>query len=86
MKGSADVATMKHRQLMVYAEVCGWTLAHAHARSGDGASIHGYLGSGDVLPRAIAAFALAYADQTEKDYEASTQAIVDGSIEAHEQQ
>jgi uncharacterized protein (DUF2252 family) len=86
MKGSADVATMNHKQLMVYGDICGWTLAHAHARAGDASAIHGYLGSGDAFPRAIAAFALAYADQSETDYEEFTQAIADGTIEAYEQQ
>jgi uncharacterized protein (DUF2252 family) len=84
MKGSADVASMGHKQLRAYAQVCGWTLAHAHARSGDACTIRGYLGSGPVFPEAVAAFAVTYADQVEQDFEAFSQAVRDEQITAHE--
>jgi len=51
-----------------YGEICGWALAHAHARSGSPAQISGYLGKSDVFDKAIAAFAIAYADQSERDH------------------
>ena len=51
-----------------YAEICGWTLARAHARSGEPAQISGYLGKNDQFDEAIAAFAIAYADQSERDH------------------
>ena len=53
---------------MRYCELCGWALARAHARSGDPAQISGYLGTNDTFDRAIASFAEAYADQTERDH------------------
>jgi uncharacterized protein (DUF2252 family) len=67
-KGSADLETMNARKLRVYARMCGWTLARAHARSGDRAAIASYLGAGAVFDEAIAAFAEAYAEQNERDY------------------
>jgi uncharacterized protein (DUF2252 family) len=70
VKASADVDTMDAEDLMAYAALCGRTLARAHARSGDPCVIAGYLGSGGVFDRAIATFALRYADQTERDFEA----------------
>ena len=84
MKGSADVAAMDADRLLHYGEVCGWTLAHAHARSGDALAIAAYLGSGNAFSRALTEFAVAYADQNQADYEAFKQAIADGRIEAHE--
>ena len=53
-----------------HAGLCGQTLARAHARAGDAAAIAGYIGSGDALPRALAVFAEAYADQNQRDHEA----------------
>ncbi len=82
MKGSADVAVMDPERLAGYGGICGWTLAHAHARSGDSVAIHGYLGSGKSMDKAVARFALAYADQNDQDYAAFTQAIADGRVEA----
>ena len=82
MKGSADVSTMNVRRMGNYAHLCGWTLAHSHARSGDAIAIAGYLGSGEVFDRAVADFADAYADQNDRDYDAFTQAIKSGRIEA----
>jgi uncharacterized protein (DUF2252 family) len=82
MKGSANVAAMGPAQLASYASLCGWTLAHAHARSGDPLAIAGYLGSGDVFDQSVADFAFAYADQNDKDFAAFTAAIKSGKIEA----
>jgi uncharacterized protein (DUF2252 family) len=70
MKGSVDIEAMAPGDLVAYARLCGWVLARAHARSGDAAAISGYLGSGDRFDRAVAAFAEAYADQTEADHAA----------------
>ena len=60
----------KEAQRSVYGRVCGWTLARAHARSGNRVAIAAYLGSSDVFDRAIVEFAEAYADQTERDHAA----------------
>ena len=68
MKGSADVETMAPATLSFYARACGWTLARAHARSGDPIAIAAYLGEGDQFDRAITDFAGRYADQNERDY------------------
>jgi uncharacterized protein (DUF2252 family) len=68
-KGSIDIETLSGKNLVAYAEVCGELLARGHARSGDPRLIAGYVGSGAVLAQAIAKFAAAYADQTEKDWE-----------------
>jgi len=65
-----------------YAEMCGWTLARAHARSGDRVAIAAYLGSGDVFDRALAGFAEAYADQNERDYAALADAVGAGDVAA----
>jgi hypothetical protein len=64
-----------------YAEICGWTLARAHARSGAPAQISGYLGKGDAFDKAIAAFSIAYADQTERDHAIFKKAGRSGRIE-----
>lgn len=64
-----------------YAELCGWTLAHAHARSGEPAKISGYLGKSDKFDKAIAEFSIAYADQSEKDHEVLVQAVRAGRLE-----
>ena len=68
--GSIDVETMTPGSMRRHADLCGQALARAHARAGDAAAIAGYIGSGDALPRALAAFAEAYADQNQRDYEA----------------
>jgi Uncharacterized protein conserved in bacteria (DUF2252) len=75
MKGSFDVAVMNPAQLNQYAEACGWTLAHCHARSGDAITIAGYLGSGPVFDEAVGDFAVAYADQTARDHAAFVAAV-----------
>ena len=70
------------QQAMLYAQLCGRTLAHAHAKSGDAALISGYLGKSDVYDEAVGEFALAYADQNEKDHAALVAAVRAGEIEA----
>ena len=67
-KGSAEVDVMDAQTLVAYAKLCGWTLARAHARTGDRRAIAAYLGKGDRFDRAIAEFSQAYADQNEADY------------------
>jgi len=79
-KASADVDTMLPSGMEAYAQLCGWTLARAHARSGDRFAIASYLGKGDRFDRAVTRFAQAYADQTERDYEAVLAAARDGRI------
>ena len=68
------------RGLRLYGELCGLTLARAHARSGDEIAIASYLGASDVFDNAIADFAAAYADQNERDFEAFTAAISSGRL------
>ena len=79
-KVSADVDNMALEALLVYAKMCGWALARAHARSGDRVAIASYLGSGDAFDRAIADFATAYADQNALDHQALLDAITNGSV------
>jgi uncharacterized protein (DUF2252 family) len=81
-KASADIDSMRPEGLAVYAQLCGWTLARAHARSGDRIAIAAYLGANDVFDRAIADFAAAYADQNERDYKSLLAAINDGRVQA----
>ena len=64
-----------------FAKFCGWALARAHARSGEPAHISGYLGKSDVFDRAIAAFAVAYADQSERDHAILKKAARSGRVE-----
>jgi uncharacterized protein (DUF2252 family) len=82
MKGSAIVDSTTPERLTQYAQVCGWTLARAHARSGDPIAIAAYLGNSDTFDQAIGAFSSAYADQNERDYKAFKRAIKEGRIEA----
>jgi uncharacterized protein (DUF2252 family) len=81
-KGSADVDSMGGGRLKRYAELCGRTLAAAHARTGDPAMIAGYLGSDDTFDRAVTEFAAAYAARNASDYAELTSAIADGRITA----
>ena len=81
-KGSADIETMKPGGMVVYSRLCAWTLARAHARSGDRIAIASYLGGGDAFDKAIAAFSEAYADQNERDYAALVDAVKSGRIKA----
>ncbi len=82
MKGSAEIGTMSRAGLREYAALCGHTLARAHACSGDRIAIADYLGSGESFDRAMAGFALAYADQTVSDHRALVEAIESGRVEA----
>lgn len=84
MKGSADIDTMPPNALAPYAEVCGRTMARAHARSAPPSPIAGYLGSSDSFERAMVRFAVSYADQTETDHAALVEAHRSGRIEASE--
>jgi uncharacterized protein (DUF2252 family) len=84
MKASADVEAMALYGLTFYARICGWTLARAHARSGDPIAIAEYLGEDDQFDRSITDFARRYADQNEHDYQAFTKAIRSGRLEALE--
>jgi uncharacterized protein (DUF2252 family) len=81
-KFSLDVTAMVPAGMLAYGEVCGWTLARAHARSGDRIAIASYLGTSDVFDRAIVEFAAAYADQNERDHQALAQAAAAGRITA----
>ncbi len=81
-KGSANLDTLDAGTLGPYGQLCGWTLARAHARSGDRIAIAEYLGKSDTFDASLAVFAAAYADQNERDYEAFRQAAADGRIEA----
>ena len=81
-KFSVDIETMVPRGMRLYGELCGWTLARAHACSGDRIAIATYLGGSDVFDRAIAQFAVAYADQNERDYKSLVDAVASGRITA----
>ena len=81
-KFSLDIPDMRPIGMRRYGELCGWTLARAHARSGDRIAIASYLGNSDVFDKAIAAFAVAYADQNERDYQALKDAAATGRITA----
>ena len=70
------------RGMRMYGELCGWTLARAHARSGDRIAIAAYLGAADTFDQAVADFAAAYADQNERDYQALVTAVGSGRIMA----
>ncbi|MDD5320505.1 MAG: DUF2252 domain-containing protein [Methylococcales bacterium] len=82
MKMSAPIEGGTIQNFHLYAELCGWTLARAHARSGDAATISGYLGKSDSFDQALGEFALAYADQTERDHAALVQAVSSGRVKA----
>jgi hypothetical protein len=84
MKGSAIVEAMAPFTLNFYAGICGWTLARAHARSGDPIAIAAYLGSSDKFDRSITDFCERYAYQNEQDYQTFTKAIRNGKLEALE--
>ena len=77
---SADLETMPVSYLPVYGQMCGWTLARAHARTGDRIAIAAYLGGSDTFDRAIADFGFAYAEQNRRDYDAVSAAASAGQI------
>jgi len=79
-KFSLDIPAMRPAGMRGYGELCGWTLARAHARSGDRIAIASYLGGSDVFDKAIAQFAVAYAGQNESDYQALQDAAATGRI------
>ncbi len=74
-KGGAEVEQFRVRGAALYARLCGATLARAHARSGDRIAIAAYLGHSEVFDRAIASFAVAYADQNDRDFEIFAKAV-----------
>ncbi|QPK63581.1 DUF2252 domain-containing protein [Methylomonas sp. LL1] len=82
MKMSPPIEGATLQQYNLYAELCGWTLARAHARSGDAATISGYLGKSNRFDQAIGEFALAYADQTKQDHAALVEAVNSGRVKA----
>ena len=82
MKASAVVETMTPFAMTFYAQLCGWTLARAHARSGDPVAIAEYLGNGDRLDKAITEFSARYADQNSRDHATFVKAVEDGRIDA----
>jgi len=81
-KGSAEIDQMVPSGMAAYGRLCGWTLARAHARSGDRIAIASYLGSGNAFDRAIVEFSKAYADQNELDYKALEEAVKSGRVQA----
>ena len=81
-KASANIEAMTPELLNFYGQVCGWTLARAHAKSGDAIAIGEYLGTSASFDNAMAAFASAYADQNERDFAELTAAIAAGRITA----
>jgi uncharacterized protein (DUF2252 family) len=81
-KGSAEIEQMDPKGLAAYGRLCGWTLARAHARSGDRIAIAAYLGRGPSFDRAIVQFSSAYAEQNERDYKALAKAVKAGRITA----
>ncbi len=80
MKGSVDIATLRPEGLGFYGAMCGWSLARAHARTGDAVAISAYLGTSDTFDGAIADFAETYADVNERDFQAYRAAIVSGRV------
>lgn len=82
MKMSFPVEGFSAVQFKRYANICGWTLARAHAKSGDAATISGYLGKGDSFDRALGGFAMAYARQNERDHAALVKAVRSGRVKA----
>lgn len=81
-KFSLPIEQIRPPGMRVYAQLCGWTLARAHACSGDRVALAAYLGDGEEFDQAIADFAETYADQNERDYEALRQAAADGRVES----
>ncbi len=80
-KGSIDLSLLPPERLVKLAQACGWTLAHAHARTGDRFAIAAYLGSSDKFDKAIAQYATAYADQNERDYQRFIEARENGELD-----
>ena len=81
-KGSAEIERMDPEAMAAYGKLCGWTLARAHARSGDRIAIAAYLGGGDAFDRALLDFTKAYTEQNQRDYNALADAVKSGKITA----
>jgi uncharacterized protein (DUF2252 family) len=81
-KGSAEIEEMIPKGMAIYGQLCGWTLARAHARSGDRIAIASYLGGGKSFDRAILEFSQAYAEQNERDFQQLTDAVRTGKLVA----
>jgi hypothetical protein len=81
-KALADVERMDPRGMTMYGQLCGWTLARAHARSGDPVAVAAYLGDDDTFPEAVADFAEVYADQNERDHATLLTAVETGRLRA----
>jgi hypothetical protein len=81
-KGSAEVDVMEPEVMTMYARLCGWALARAHARSGDAVAIASYLGKSTVFDEAMATFSETYADQNERDYDALRKAVAEKRVVA----
>ncbi len=81
-KASVDLSTMSESGLHAYTRACGWSMARAHARSGDRLAIAAYLGPGAKFDQAIARFSSAYADQNELDHQRLADAVAAGEIAA----
>jgi hypothetical protein len=81
-KISVDVETITPDEMMIYGKMCGWTLARAHARTGDRIAISAYLGENAAFDQALAEFATAYAEQNQRDYRALVEAVKGGRIKA----
>jgi hypothetical protein len=81
-KASIDLSTMDESGLHAYTRACGWSMARAHARSGDRVAIAAYLGAGPKFDRAIARFSTAYADQNELDYQRLADGVSAGEVTA----
>jgi uncharacterized protein (DUF2252 family) len=79
-KGSADIAGMTPAGMQLWGRMCGWTLARAHARTGDRIAIASYLGTSDAFDRAIVKYSHAYADQNQRDYVALQNAVRSGRV------
>ena len=84
MKMKIDLENMTKGDWLEYVEICGWTLARAHARTGDAALIGGYLGKNDAFDSALAKFAASYADQAERDHTTLVKAIRAGRLKARD--
>lgn len=84
MKGSVEVDTLRPVGLAFYARICGWTLARAHARSGDPVAVAEYLGDSDVFDKSMTEFSERYADQNEQDCTAFVNAVHSGRLDAVE--
>jgi uncharacterized protein (DUF2252 family) len=81
-KMSADIERLTPEAMVLYARLCGWTLARAHARSGDRFALAAYLGKSDRFDQAVTDFATTYADQNIRDHETFAKAVADGRVEA----